>query len=274
LKNSSYKLLVLDIDGTIIDRDKVVSDEDKQALAKAIDSGLAISLSTGRVPLACLDVIGQLSLNSSYHIFCDGALVSNINHGEEVYVEPIDRDMVKQAVEFAHANDIYFELHSANQYFIEQDTRWADIRRQFFDIQPTITDFNELWNKERIIKGNLIVSNPEELAKFNSFHHRFNDSLSFSWSKTPAYPAIDFINVVARGVSKGNALEVLAAYLGIPIAQVVAIGDGVNDIPLLSIAGLAIAMGNATDEVKAAAHHVTEDIEHNGLAAAINEFLF
>jgi hydroxymethylpyrimidine pyrophosphatase-like HAD family hydrolase len=65
----------------------------------------------------------------------------------------------------------------------------------------------------------------------------------------------------------------LASHLGISLAEVVAIGDGINDLPLLSVAGLAIAMGNAVDEVKAMADHVTLDIDHSGVAAAIRKFL-
>ena len=61
--------------------------------------------------------------------------------------------------------------------------------------------------------------------------------------------------------------------MGIPLDEVVAVGDGTNDISLLSSAGLAIAMGNAPDEVKKVADHVTLDVDHSGLAAAINKFL-
>ena len=79
--------------------------------------------------------------------------------------------------------------------------------------------------------------------------------------------------MLAPGVSKGRALEALASYLGISLAEVMAIGDGINDIPLLSVAGLAIAMGNAPDEVKAVADYITLDVDHSGVAAAIEKFL-
>ena len=71
----------------------------------------------------------------------------------------------------------------------------------------------------------------------------------------------------------GKALEALAVPLGITLAEVIAIGDGVNDISLLSAAGLAVAMGNAPDEVKKVADYVTLDAGHNGVAAAIDKFL-
>jgi len=65
----------------------------------------------------------------------------------------------------------------------------------------------------------------------------------------------------------------LASHLGVSLTQVIAVGDGTNDISLFTTAGLAIAMGNAPDEVKAVANYVTLDVDHSGLAAAINKFL-
>lgn len=269
---NSYELLVLDIDGTIVDKNGAISVEDRNALAEVCDLGLPISLSTGRVPQACLRIISQLSLDS-YHVFADGALVSNPNSGREIYVRPIDKMIVKQVVEFAQLNGINLGLYSANHYFVGRETWASDIRRDFYHTLPNIVDISKLWQKGRIIKGALTVRSPEERAKIELLRLQFKDSLSFSWTKTPAYPEIDFINVLTRDVSKGKALEALASFLGISLAEVMAVGDGTNDISLLSSAGLAIAMGDASDELRAVADYVTLDVDHNGLAAAINKFL-
>jgi len=267
-----YKLLVLDIDGTLLDKNGVISAEDRNALARVCDLGLPVSLSTGRVVQACSEIISQLSLDS-YHIFFDGALVSNPNHGKEIYIQPIDKKVVKQAVEFAHLNGINLEFYSADHYFVERETWASDIRRDFYHTPPTVVDISKLWRKERIIKGVLTLLSLEEKTRAEIFYLQFKDSLSFSWTKTPAYPEVDFINVLAPRVSKGEALRALASHLGISLTEVMAVGDGTNDISLLSSAGLAIAMGDAPDEVKAVADYVTLDVDHSGVAAAVNKFL-
>ena len=82
-----------------------------------------------------------------------------------------------------------------------------------------------------------------------------------------------FIKIIDTDVSNGEALTTLASFLGIAIEEVMAVGDGLNDIPLLKAAGLAVAMGNAFPEVKEVADYVTLDIDHSGLAAAIDRFL-
>ena len=267
-----YKLLVLDIDGTLLDKNGVISAEDRKALARVCDLGLPVSLSTGRVVTACSEVISQLSLDG-YHIFFDGALVINPSQGKEIYVQPIDKMLVKQANEFAHQNGINLEFYSADHYFVERETWASDIRRDFYHTPPTIVDISKLWQKERIIKGVLTLLSPEEKAKAEVLYLQFKDSLSFSWTKTPAYPEVDFINVLAPEVSKGKALEALASFLGIPLTEVMAVGDGTNDISLLSSAGLGIAMDDAPGELKAVADYITLDVDHSGLATAINKFL-
>ena len=270
--NNRYKLLVIDVDGTLLDKNGVISAEDKKALAKAADLGIRISLSTGRVTKACLGIIKQLSLDG-YHILFDGALVFSPVQGKEVYARPLDKVVVERAVEFARSNDIYLELYSASHFFAEREHWSDDIHRRFFRVEPTFVDFTGIWERERIIKAELVVHSAEEKAKARSFQLHFGDSLRFSVARTPAYPGVEFINVVDPKVSKGEALKALASHLGVKMGEVMAIGDGTNDIPLLSVAGLAVAMGNARDEVKKVADYVTLDVDHSGIAAAIYKFL-
>ncbi|MBM2825383.1 MAG: HAD-superfamily hydrolase, subfamily [Dehalococcoidales bacterium] len=267
-----YRLLVTDIDGTLLGKNGTISPDDRTTLAKIQDSGMQVALSTGRVMLASLKIIKELSLDG-YHIFCDGALVSNPENDDEVYAKPISQALLREAIEFSHLYDINLDLYSRNRYFIERETWATAIRRDFFGVEPTVVDFNQVWPEERIIKGALVLNSAEERAKAESFRLHFQDCFNFSLSRTPSYPEVDFINVVAQGVSKGEALLALSSYLNIPMSEVIAIGDGNNDVSLLSKAGLAIAMGNAPDELKAVADYVTLDVEHSGLSAAIKKLL-
>jgi len=265
-----YKLLVVDIDGTLVGKERTISDDNKEALAEARRLGVEVALSTGRAVLACRSILDQLALDG-YHIYFDGALISG--RGEEIYAEPLDREVVREAIAFARSLKIDLELYSANNYFVERETWSTDAHRKYFGIEHSIVDFTGLWEKERIIKGGLASVNPEQKARAREFYAEFKDSLHFSWAYSPAFPDVEFANVVALEVSKGRALEALTSYLGLSLEEVVAVGDETNDITLLSRAGLAVAMGNAPDEVKAVADHVTLDVDRNGLAAAIERFL-
>jgi Cof subfamily protein (haloacid dehalogenase superfamily) len=268
----AYRLLVIDIDGTLVDRHGNISPEDKEALLDVRRSGLAVTLSTGRAMPACRGIIEQLALDG-YHIFFDGALVSDPALGREVYARPVDRLTVVEMVEFARRHDVYLELFTATAFFIERETWATEIRRRFFDLEPKMVNFNDISPDERIIKAQIITASAEEAALAKEFCEHFDGRLNFSWAKTPAYPAVDFINVVDPEVSKGKALLALTSHLGVGLAEVMAIGDGLNDIPLLATAGLAVAMENAPDEVREVADYITTDVDHNGVAAAVKKYL-
>ena len=272
MTNRPRKLLVVDIDGTLLNRDGAISDEDTGALTRACRSGVHVSLSTGRVVVACLPILERLALDG-YHMFFDGALVFNPQKNQEVYVEQIPAQLVKQIADIARLQEVNLDLYSITHFFTERETWATEIRRRFFNLKPTVVNFDDVWQEERIIKATIVVRSDEEKARAQDIYQHFKDQLSFSWTRTPAYPEIDFINVRAIGVSKGKALEALASFLGLSLTDVVAIGDGTNDVSLLSTAGLAIAMGNAHDELKAVADHVTLDVDHNGVAAAVDRFL-
>lgn len=267
-----YQLLVIDIDGTLINRQGAISDKDTEALKKAIGSGITVAISTGRVAQASRWVLTSLSLDG-YHIFSDGALVANLDTGDEPYIEPLEKDMVKHLVDLSRDTHLHFDLYSSKQFFIEHDDWTTEIRRQFFRLTPTIVSFDKIWQNENIIKGTLIVRSEEEKATARNLQSCFDGNLSFSWTNTPHFPDIEFINVISPTVSKGKALLKLCSFLNIPRARTMAIGDGPNDMSLLSTAGLAVAMGNAKQGLKDIAHYTTLDVEESGVAAAIEKFL-
>jgi hypothetical protein len=262
----------VDIDGTLINRTGAISAADRQALVRVTESGIQVSLSTGRVSQACQTVLELLSLDG-YHVFSDGALVADPQRDREVYVESIPRELVKEIVGFIHEHEMRIDLYSSRYFFVEKEDWVTAIRRKFFGLEPTITDLNKVWQNERIIKGTLVVHSPAEKARAARFRDYFKDRLNFSWTMTPAYPDIDFINVISRKVSKGKALDELASFLGVALSEVIAIGNGDNDVSLLSTAGLGIAMGNSPDELKAVADHIVPDVEHSGVVVAVEKYV-
>jgi Cof subfamily protein (haloacid dehalogenase superfamily) len=262
----------VDIDGTLINQAGTISEADRQALARVTGKGIRVSLSTGRVSQACRSVIRLLSLDG-YHVFSDGALVADPRSDREVYVEPIPRELVKEIIDFIHVHEMRIDLYSSRKFFVERDDWTTDIRRKFFGLEPTLTDLDNVWQNERIIKGTLVVRSLEEKAQAARFCDHFEGRLNFSSTMTPAYPDIDFINVISREVSKGKALDELASFLGVTLSEVIAIGNGDNDVSLLSTAGMGIAMGNSPDDLKAVADHVVPDVEHSGVAVAIEKYV-
>jgi Cof subfamily protein (haloacid dehalogenase superfamily) len=272
LVKRSIKLLAIDIDGTLVGEDGVISAEDKAAITEAVRLGIKVALCTGRAIQSCYRVLGDLGLDG-YHIFCDGALVYSPSRCHEVYSQTIPPEVLQRMVAFARSQEMNLDLYTVGDYFVERETWSARVHRDIFGIPPTIGSFDHLPEPERIVKAGLVARTPEEQAKAERFNKEFASDLYFSWVTTPSYPQASFVNVVAPGVSKGRAIKALAEHLGLVLSEVMAIGDGNNDISLLSTVGLGVAMGNATEELKAVAHHVTLKVEQGGVAAAVREFL-
>jgi len=267
-----YKLVVIDIDGTLLIRADEISIENKAALAELKKRGVAVSLCSGRAIQAARSVINQLDIDG-YHIFFDGALVTDPAGRDHVYIKTIEDGIVRRAVQFAHENGVIMDLFTATGYYAERESWVTDIRRDYFKIIPTLIDFSRLPAGEKVVKGTLVVRSAAEKAGADKFRQTFAKELHLSLTKTPAYADVDFINVIAAGVSKRTALDALTKRMNVPLEQVMAIGDGPNDVPILSAVGMGVAMGNASPDVKAIARYVTEDVDHNGVAEAIRKFI-
>jgi 5-amino-6-(5-phospho-D-ribitylamino)uracil phosphatase len=270
--NNQIKLLVLDLDGTILDKHGNISDTDFKVLEKVRSKGIAISICTGRAAGSCKQILNRLSLDG-LHVFCDGALVCNVDFDREVLVKPIQPELLKRICKKAAEYNLPIELYSSSTLFIEHETWITNVQRKFFGIEPHVSSFDSVIEKERIIKCGLIITSPEEETRTQALSAGFKDDIYFSWARTPAYPMTNFINITAAGVSKGAALEALTTYLGLRLEEVMAIGDGNNDLTLLSKAGFSVAMQNAPDEVKSVADYVTAGVEQSGAAQAIQKFL-
>jgi len=264
------QLIVSDIDGTLIGADGVISENNVRALRRAAERGVRVALCTGRVMTSAMRFIERLGLNG-YHIFSDGALVRNPETRHDLYLADLPPALLGEMTRYARRHDLFLEFFTPTEYFVERQSEYLAMRR-FFGIEYRMTDFDALPDGARIIKGGLI-SEPATAARAEAFLTHFEGRLDYTYAATPAFPRARFYNLVAPGVSKGRALRELAAYLEIPLARTLAIGDANNDISLLETAGLAVAMGNAADPVKRAADHVTADVDHDGVAAAVEKFV-
>jgi 5-amino-6-(5-phospho-D-ribitylamino)uracil phosphatase len=263
----------LDIDGTLIGKEGKVSDSDRSAIARARKAGLTVALCTGRTTAASLKILRELDLDGA-HIFFDGTLVYDPQKDLEIYSRPLPSDLVQEMIEYALKEGLPLDLFSRTQYFVTEQSWRTELRRDFFGIQAIVTDFRTIRNREKIIKGGVAVKTSADIKMAEKFALGFTDRLSLTWTVTPALPGIQFINVVSSGTSKGLALEALCGHLAIPLKQVCAIGDGPNDISLLSSAGLGIAMRNSPPELISLAGYVTADVEHSGVAQAVEKFIF
>ena len=287
-----YKMAIIDIDGTLVDKNGHIAEEDKQAIARLTFSSVIVALCTGRVVQSAKPVVQELDLNT-FNVFYDGAFIVNQYSKRKLFSKPIDAALVRELVDFSRQNNSYLELYSngfsshpdnpkflANwsdttvaDFLYAERPNWSDaIHREFFNMEPMEVNFDDIVGKKEIFKAEILVNNDEEAMQAKQLKEHFGDRLRYSIAHSPAFPEVDFINLLHPQVSKGTALKQLIDYWGHPASEIVAIGDGLNDIPIMEMVETSVAMGNACDELKRVSNYVTNTIEEHGVAMAINYF--
>lgn len=266
-------MIAIDLDGTLFNHQKEVTPANRQALAKARARGAKVVITTGR-PLAAIgNLLEELDLArpDDYSITFNGGLVQ-VNTGqilakqglsfEEIvevhdYLSPIGLpvDILSDQIVYSipAENDQHSRYHEANPLltFVELDSL-ADLPRDII-YNKVVTVCEESYLDERLTQL------PEEVYQnFEAFKSR---EIIFE--------------IMPKGVHKAAGLQMLCDYLGISSERVMAIGDEANDVPMLSWAGLGVAMANAVPAAKAAADvTITRTNDESGVAQAIETYLF
>ena len=254
------KLIALDLDDTLLNEKRSITPAVKQAIAEASAAGIIVVLASGRMLPSAMPIHKTLELKTPL-ICCNGAYVCQPS-GDVIFRCPIDKETSAEVIKYAKERGLYIQYYVGNDYFYEKAT--AGEESQLYEKLSAvrgvpIDDFAQLdtgSDKLLMIRlPNLDKEIEEAKAAF--------PNLSIARSK-PFY-----IEINNPGATKGAALEALAKHYGFTKDQVMAIGDGTNDLPMLEYAGASVAMGNAVDQVKAACKFVTTSCNEDGVAKAI-----
>lgn len=261
MNNDTYELMAIDVDGTLLNSEHQISLGASEALARLSEKGILAVLVSGRSLLLLQVFLTSLPV-SSYYIGSGGAMVGTLC-GEVIAGNPVKRLDAEKIVYKALKLDLGVCFHESRQQYC------------------TISEPEMRARIEKIGAGNItfvedvLASTPNAPEKLTLFGHRpaledfRRDLLGETMQISMTFSGPNYLEICHSGVDKGHGLIQLIQYLGILPDKVVAIGDQQNDLSMFAIAGLAIAMGNATDEVKAAAHRVAPTNDEGGLAWAI-----
>ena len=268
---SNYKLLVLDVDGTLIGHGSHPSVRVAEAIIQAKEQGVMVVLGTGRASEACYHILRQLSLDG-LHVFFDGAAVVEWPSNDIVFLQALPPHAGKRLVELSREYNLFLEIYAHDFYFIEQNNALAQQQREKLQINSLVTNLLSLTDRIKIVKGQLLATNEQEKLQVEALSEEMERYCKMSWS-FDASNGIYFINAVARSVSKGQALCNVMDYLDIRADQAMAVGDSFNDLPTFEAVGFSVAMGNAPLEVKQRANWVAPSVDEDGVAVIIEKFI-
>lgn len=270
-----YKLIAIDLDGTLLNSNKRISDENKEAIRSAIASGVHVVVCSGRI-YAGARIFGQEIGTKLPLITCNGARIKDMETEEVIYSRPLQFKTCEKIIDVCQKNDVYYHIYVGDIMYTEKLAfsslfywnRNKELPKENrVEIQVVDNMKCQLKDKaEDISKVVVICDNPQKLSETREEISRIKDLEIMSSN-------FDNFEIMNGGVSKGHALKYMAEKYGISREEVMAIGDNENDMSMLEYAGLAIAMANGEDYVKEICDYVTLSNNENGVAFAINKFV-
>lgn len=258
-----YKLIALDLDGTLKNSNNEITEKTRQALIQAQKQGVKIVLASGRPTPGLRHEAKALELEKyeGYILSFNGARVVDVKNGETIYEQTLTIDEAKKS--YIRAKEYHLACMTYEDDVIvteDIDDEYVYVEARINDIQKRkVESFQE--NLKDPIHKVLLTGKPEYVASIEEeFKQPFGDSLSIYRS------APYFIEIMAKGIDKAASLDRLAKALGIQQEEVMAFGDGYNDLSMIEYAGLGVAMANAVDEVKQRANVITLSNDEDGIA--------
>ncbi|WP_159887139.1 Cof-type HAD-IIB family hydrolase [Paenibacillus puerhi] len=257
-----YRLIALDVDGTLLDDDHRLSDETIRTLRDVQRAGLRIVLCTGRGPGSAIPVLEQLGIEGVL-ITHNGAATVQTPGPEVLNFVGFPMRELEQLVRYCRANAVHFDVNTPLDLFVENAEDEVMAMYERFLIEPKRSE--DVLAMEGIVKFTMFSTGEQLDLVQQAFGTEFMLPETFHNIRS----GVEFIDVMMTASSKGSALKQLAASWGIEPQEIIAIGNYYNDIDMIRFAGLGIAMDNSPDEVKKAADETTLSNNENGVHAAL-----
>ena|SRR2546425_7882846 len=263
-----YRLLAIDLDGTLLTPrpHKGITPRAYTALRQAADKGLFIVIATGQTLAVLRHTCANLPLTAP-QIIENGAVIADMRTGMILHQQLLPSEHILPTLAVLHGFGLYRAYHSYERVYVDRGTPRA---RSWY--RPPVPPVVEVDNVASLyphpcIKLAAVGEADTLVAKRLELEQLFAGKLYVTQS---AYDLLEFLHPAA---SKGNALKMIAADLGVRPEEIVAFGDNYNDLGMIEFAGLGIAMENAPDDVKAVADYVTHSNAEDGVAVAIEEMV-
>ena len=267
-------ILFTDIDETLVNTDKSLSQENLQALERFLDMDNIISISTGRALNGAAGLLRDIRLYGRKNLLItsyNGGLVFDTYTEEVLLKKTIPLDLMYRSFDLANEYGIHIQAYTDSAVVSETDNHHL---RKYLSIQKldvVFTDNIRSFNMEPSVK--LLCLDYDDPSRITEFRSLFDAKFAGELNCFNSNP--NLLEIVPPGVSKGAALHFLADHYQIPIENTISAGDAENDLPMILAAGIGCAVKNADDSLKAEADYVTQrDNNHAAVAEILEKFCF
>lgn len=264
-----YKLIAVDLDGTLLDDNKDISKETIESIKKAVEMGVYFVLSSGRPIITQMRFYNKIGVNMPM-IACNGAIIAYPDYNNIIINEHFNKDVLIDLVEYFNNKNKSFIAWSNNDLYCNKvnkyTTSYHDACKHANVNIKEIKDYNKFYDS--LINKMIVIDDSDNIQMLiKDVKEDINNKCNYFTSQSY------FLEFVPEGIDKGIAIEKLAKYLDIKKEEIIAIGDGFNDLPMFEHAGLKVAMANASKYVKSKSNYITSDNNSNGVKEVIDKFV-
>lgn len=287
-----YKLVAIDLDGTLLNSNGEVSKENRDAISLAIKNNVEIVACSGRITNSVKNIAIDIGANN-YLISGNGAELYDIKNEKTLYENYINKNLVLKLIKFCETNSIYYSIFSENSIIVKslnynvlvynsENLRKEPDKRTNINVTPNIYEYIEKgsinrFSKITICDNNKMIFNGilNKLRKIKGIDvldvaHMSNKTVKLEEKEYNIQ--YYYTEITAQNVNKWNAILKLAKILNVKNEEIMCIGDNVNDKEMLENAGKGIAMGNSAPYIKNIADEVVKSNNESGVAEAITRY--
>ncbi len=260
-----YKLLVLDLDDTLLNKEHSISEITYKTINKIRDMGVEVVIATGRMFASAMKFVNELKISTPV-ISYNGAYVKNPVTEKVIFHQPLRFEIAKKIIEEAEEKNLYINLYQDDKLYVAEKNQLSDLYVRISGVPAHSVGKLSKFISEDPTKL-LVIENDRKKQQFwlDYFQEKYQPGIAVTESKR------NYIEFIEKNVSKGEALEVVAAKLGFKMNEIVALGDGWNDLEMIKRAGLGVAMGNASAEIKEEAGMIAPPHDKEGAARILKD---
>ena len=263
-----------DIDDTLVNTDKTLSDENREALDRFLEMDHILVISTGRALEGASNLMKDLGLYGRKNVLIcsyNGGLIFDTCRKETLFERTVPMDLITEAFSLCRKHGVHIQAYSDSAVVSESDNPNL---RKYLSIQKLgLSLVDDIRSSGLESSPKLLCLDYEDPDRLASFRHIFESEMAGRLDCFNSNP--NLLEIVPTGINKGSALRYLAGHYGIPIGNTISAGDAENDLTMIVAAGIGCAMKNGEDSLKKAADYITEhDNNHGGVAEILNRFCF
>lgn len=265
-----YKLLVLDLDGTLTNSKKEITDHTFQTLVRAQEQGLKVVLASGRPTYGVAPLAHRLQLDKyeGYILSYNGGEIIDWKTGEVMYKNLLDPEIIPYLYKSAQENGFAIVTYEDEYVLTESPNDQYVLKEALLNVMKIKKVDNFLASIKHPIAKCLITGEPTKLAELEK---TMSEQLHGRTGVFRSEPY--FLELVPLGIDKARSLSVLLEKLHMTKEEIIAIGDGFNDLSMIRYAGLGVAMANAQPVVRESADFITRSNDEDGVAYVVEKFI-